>query len=127
MRTEPLRVLIVDDAEDTARMLRVLLKGAGHEARTAFDGPEAIEAAAQFRPDVVLLDLTLPGMGGIEVAEGLRRLPGLVGCTIVAVTGYGEDVLPSPSPFDRHFLKPVEHDALLAYLAALPAARPPQP
>jgi CheY-like chemotaxis protein len=127
MRTEPLRVLVVDDAEDTARMLRVLLKGAGHEARIAFDGPGAIEAAAAFRPDVVLLDLTLPGMGGVEVAEGLRRLPGLAGCTIAVVTGYGEDVLPSPSPFDRHFLKPVDHDALLAYLASLRAAAPPRP
>jgi CheY-like chemotaxis protein len=125
MSNRRLRILIVDDYADAARMLRVLLKGWGHDARVEFDGPAAIAAAGAFQPDVVLLDLTLPGMGGVEVAQALRRLPELPGCRIVAVTGHGEEVLPSPSPFDRHLQKPVPHDALLAYLAEIQDRRAP--
>ena len=125
MTTTTLRILVVDDNADTARMLKVLLRCEGHEARIAFDGPAAIEAATLFRPDVVLLDLTLPGMSGVEVAAKLRGLPELSACRLVAVTGYGEERLPSPSPFDHHFQKPVDHVALLGYLAGVAAARTP--
>jgi len=126
MKTAPLRILIVDDHADTARMLKVLLKCEGHEARTAFDGPGAIETARLHRPDVVLQDLTLPGMSGLEVAMELRSIPELSACVLVAVSGYGEERLPYPSPFDRHFTKPVHHDALLKYLSGL-RARPKPP
>jgi CheY-like chemotaxis protein len=125
MTTTSLQILVVDDNADAARMLKVLLRCEGHEARIAFDGPAAIEAATLFRPDVVLLDLTLPGMSGAEVATELRCLPELSACRLVAVTGYGEERLPSPSPFDHHFQKPVDHAALLGYLAGIEAARTP--
>ena len=125
MTTTSLQILVVDDNADAARMLKVLLRCEGHEARIAFDGPAAIEAATLFRPDVVLLDLTLPGMSGAEVATGLRCLPELSACRLVAVTGHGEERLSSPSPFDHHFQKPVEHAALLGYLAGIEAARMP--
>ena len=125
MTTTPLRILVVDDNADAARMLQVLLRCEGHEARIAFDGPSAIEAAKLTLPDVVFLDLTLPGMSGVEVAATLRGLPELSACRLVAVTGYGEERLPSPSPFDRHFQKPVDHAALLGYLAGIEAARTP--
>jgi two-component system CheB/CheR fusion protein len=125
MTTTPLRILVVDDNADAARMLQVLLRCEGHEARIAFDGPAAIEAAKLFRPDVVLLDLTLPGMSGVEAAAGLRCLPELLACRLVAVTGHGEERLPSPSPFDHHFQKPVDPAALLGYLARIEAARTP--
>ena len=125
MTTPPLRILVVDDNADAARMLQVLLRCEGHEARIAFDGPAAIEAATLLRPDVVLLDLTLPGMSGVEVAAELRCLPELSDCRLVAVTGHGEERLPSPSPFDHHFQKPVDHAALLGYLARIEAARTP--
>jgi two-component system, chemotaxis family, CheB/CheR fusion protein len=125
MTTPPLRILVVDDNADAARMLKVLLRCEGHEARIAFEGPAAIEAATLFRPDVVLLDLTLPGMSGVEVAAELRCLPELAACRLVAVTGHGEDRLPSPSPFDHHFQKPVDQAALLGYLARIAAARLP--
>jgi CheY-like chemotaxis protein len=125
MTTTSLQILVVDDNADAARMLNVLLRCEGHEARIAFDGPAAIEAATLFRPDVVLLDLTLPGMSGAEVATELRCLPELSACRLVAVTGHGEECLPSPSPFDHHFQKPVEHAALLGYLAGIEAARMP--
>ena len=125
MTTTRLRILIVDDNIDAARMLQVLLRCEGHEARIAFDGPSAIEAAKLTLPDVVFLDLTLPGMSGVEVAAKLRGLPELSACRLVAVTGYGEERLPSPSPFDHHFQKPVDHAALLGYLARIEAARTP--
>ena len=125
MTTSSLQILVVDDNADAARMLKVLLRCEGHEARIAFDGPAAIEAATLFRPDVVLLDLTLPGMSGAEVATELRCLPELSVCQLVAVTGHGEERLPSPSPFDHHFQKPVDHAALLGYLAGIEAARMP--
>jgi len=125
MTTTPLRILVVDDKADAARMLQVLLRCEGHEARIAFDGPAAIEAATLLRPDVVLLDLTLAGMSGVEAAAELRCLPELSACRLVAVTGHGEERLPSPSPFDHHFPKPVDHAALLGYLARIEAARTP--
>jgi CheY-like chemotaxis protein len=125
MMTTPLRILVVDDNVDAARTLQVLFRCEGHEARIAFDGPAAIEAVTLFRPDVVLLDLTLPGMSGVEAAAELRCLPDLSACRLVAVTGHGEERLPSPSPFDHHFQKPVDHADLLGYLARIEAARTP--
>jgi hypothetical protein len=115
MTTALLRILVVDDNADSARMLKVLLRCEGHEARIAFDGPAAIETAKLFRQDVVLLDLTLPGMSGAEAATELRCLPELSACRLVALTGHGEERLPSPSPFDHYFQKPVDHATLLGY------------
>ena len=112
------RVLIVDDSIDTARMMKVLLKREGFEARTAFDGPEAIEAAAEFLPDAVLLDLTLPGMSGREVALELRRKEPLAGVLIVAISGH---VHAEPPPgFDHMMVKPFDHDALIKLLSGHP-------
>jgi CheY-like chemotaxis protein len=125
MTTAPLRILVVDDNTDTASMLRVLLKGEGHETCIAFDGPEAIAAAVLHRPDAVLLDLTLPGMSGVEVARELRCIAELAACRLVAVSGYGEERLPYPSPFDHYFQKPVNLAALLEYLSGLRARQTP--
>ncbi len=119
MGRPPLRVLIVEDDQDSARMLRVLLKRSGYEARVEHDGPAALVAAGEFRPRVVLLDQTLVGMSGVEVAAELRSDPERKGCVIVAISGHGKDSLPSPSPFDGHFQKPIDHDALLDYLSKI--------
>jgi CheY-like chemotaxis protein len=123
MTTTPLRILVVDDNADAARMLKILLRCQAHEAHIALDGPSAIEAAKMTLPDVVFLDLTLPGMSGVEVATKLRCLADLAACRLVAVTGHGKERLPSPSPFDHHFQKPVDHAALLSYMARIEAAR----
>jgi CheY-like chemotaxis protein len=123
MNATPLRVLIVDDYVDNARMLKVLLKKEGYEAGIVFDGPAAIAAANLHKPDVVLLDLSLPGMSGIEVAAELRRDPERSRCVLVAVTGYGKDSLPSPSPFDGYFVKPLDFASLLAYLSEIRAGQ----
>jgi CheY-like chemotaxis protein len=125
MNATPLRILIVDDHADNARMLKVLLKIEGHEAGIVFDGPAAIAAANLQEPDVVLLDLSLPGMSGIEVAAELRRDPERSGCVLVAITGHGKDRLPSPSPFDRYFAKPLDIVSLLAYLSEIQARQKP--
>lgn len=110
------RVLIVDDCRDSARSLRVLLKMQGYEARIAHDGPEGLRAAKEQRPDIVLLDVTLPGMSGVEVAEAMRQDPALETACIIAVSGHGREYLPDPSPFDHHVLKPIDHDRLFRLL-----------
>jgi CheY-like chemotaxis protein len=125
MDATPLRILIVDDCIDAARMLKLLLKSEGHEAHIASDGREAIAAAALVRPHVVLLDLTLPGMSGLDVAAELRRDPERSGCVLVAISGHGAEILPSPSPFDRCFEKPLDPSSLLDYLTGIEARRTP--
>ena len=84
-----LRILVVDDNVDSAETLAELLPLWGHEARLAHDGPQALAVAREFSPEVILLDIGLPGMDGFEVARRLREA-GLRG-RIVAVTGYGRD------------------------------------
>jgi two-component system, chemotaxis family, CheB/CheR fusion protein len=85
-----LRVLVVDDCPDTRTGLRHLLRWWGYEVDEAADGPAALSSAASFRPDVVLLDIGLPGMDGREVARQLRALPGPEKALLVAVTGFGQ-------------------------------------
>src|SRR4051794_1889578 len=114
-RRAGMRILVVDDSQDTARMMRVLLKGQGYEVKLAFTGREAIEVAKGFRPEVVLLDLTLPDLSGAEVAEELRGTEGFERTALVAVSGYGSERL--PPVFDGHFVKPLDHDALNSFLA----------
>jgi CheY-like chemotaxis protein len=125
MSAPPLRVLIVDDDADNARMLKVLLKKEGHEADIVIDGPAAIAAANLQKPDLVFLDLSLPGMSGIEVAAELRRGPERPGWLLVAISGHREDSMPSPSPFDRYFVKPLDVDSLLAFLSEVQAGQKP--
>jgi CheY-like chemotaxis protein len=110
-----MRILVVDDSRDTARMMRVLLGVQGHEVRLAYTGRQAIAVAEEFRPEVILLDLTLPDMGGEELAERLRGAEGFEATAFVAVTGYSSDGL--APVFDGHFQKPVDHEALNGFLA----------
>jgi CheY-like chemotaxis protein len=110
------RVLVVDDNADAREALRFLLEDEGHEVRTAGDGPDALREAESFCPDVVLLDIGLPGMDGYEVARRLRTLPAARNALIVAVSGYGqaEDRERSRAAgFDDHLLKPVSPNRLL--------------
>jgi two-component system CheB/CheR fusion protein len=121
MATKPLRILVVDDCPDTAGMMKLLLKRWGHEVKTALDGTGALEAARQFRPDAVLLDLRLPDKSGFEVAEELGVIPELRGCILVAVSGHGQDEdhrRSKEAGFDHHLTKPLDHEALLTLLAS---------
>ena len=117
------RVLVVDDNLDTAESSSLLLEIEGHDVRVAHTGPEAIEIARSFAPDVILLDIALPGMDGYAVARVLRAAPDLAHCRIIAVSGYGqaEDRHRShEAGFDRHLVKPVEADVLREVLAEAP-------
>ena len=121
-----LRVLVVDDNHDAVETLAMLLGLWGHDVRLAADGPSAVETAAAHRPDVVLLDISLPGMSGYEVAERLRANPELRETVLVAMTGYGqaEDKKETrKAGFTLHLVKPVEPDVLQKLLADLGATR----
>jgi CheY-like chemotaxis protein len=110
----------VDDNRDAAASLAMLLELTGNETETAFDGPAAIEAAARFHPEVVLLDIGLPGLNGYEVARRMRQESWGKAAMLVAVTGWGqsEDRQRSKDAgFDAHMVKPVDHDFLEKILA----------
>ena len=115
----PRRILIVDDNTDSARSLAMLQKRRGHETRTAFTGPDAVTAAAEFLPEVVLLDIGLPGMDGFEVARRIRTMPGLERTFIVGMSGYGSDEdreQGRAAGFDEHLVKPIDLDRLREWL-----------
>ncbi len=116
------RVLVVDDNADAAESLALLLGLAGHEARVAHNGPDALRLAESDPPELVFLDLGMPGMDGFQVARRLRQLPGRDGLLLVALTGWGtqEDRRrTAEAGFDRHLVKPVEPQALEELLAGL--------
>jgi PAS domain S-box-containing protein len=116
------RILVVDDNRDSADSLALMLEMMGHETRTAYDGPEAVEAAAAYRPDVVLLDIGLPRMNGYEVARHLRQQPWGKGLALVALTGWGQDEdkrRALDAGFDQHVTKPVGADGLEQVLARI--------
>ena len=123
-KAPPRRVLIVDDNEDAANSLAMILKLGGHETASVYTAVDALQRAADFRPDVVLLDIGLPGMDGYEVAQKMRELPGLRDIRLIAVTGYGrsDDRLRArDAGFDDHLTKPVEFAILERTLAGIRA------
>ena len=112
-------MLVVDDNDDSADSLAMLLTLAGHETHVARDGPEALTRAEELRPDAVLLDLGLPGLSGYEVCRRLRDAPWAREIPIIAITGWGqtEDRLKSKEAgFDAHLVKPVVLGELTALL-----------
>jgi CheY-like chemotaxis protein len=125
-RTTWRRILVVDDNVDAAESAAMLLELAGHEVRVCHSGAAGIDAAAAFRPEVVLLDIGMPGMDGYEAARRMRQLPDLAAALLVAVSGYGsnEDRRRSAEAgFDLHLVKPADYTLLLSLLdesAALP-------
>ena len=117
------RVLVVDDNLDSAESLAILLQMHGHDVRMAGDGPSALAAAREHRPELVLLDIGLPaGMDGYELAQRLRPEAGLERAVIVAVTGYGQEEdrrRTADAGFDDHLVKPVDMQKLWRLLAGL--------
>lgn len=107
----PRRILVVDDNEDAIYTLSALLELDGHEVRTATSGPAALEVLREFKADVALLDIGLPGMSGYELARHLRSQPQHATLTLVALTGWGQDEDRRQSQeagFHHHFTKPVD-------------------
>jgi PAS domain S-box-containing protein len=120
-----LRVLVVDDNWDAAASLGVVLRRAGHNTRTAHDGLQALTAAEQFRPDVVLLDIGLPKLNGYEVAQRIREQPWGSRTALIATTGWGQTAdrtKSQESGFDHHLVKPIDPGTLLRLVAL--AAQP---
>jgi signal transduction histidine kinase len=109
------RILVVDDNEDAATSLAMLLEQLGHEVVTASDGEEGVTKAAAFRPHVVFLDLGMPRMDGAEAAKRLRTLPDGAQTVLIALTGWGEEhdrQRTRAAGFDHHLLKPIEPNLL---------------
>jgi signal transduction histidine kinase/PleD family two-component response regulator len=122
----PSRILVVDDLAPSAETLMTLLEMEGFEVRVAHEGQDALRIAREFRPDVVLLDIGLPGMNGFEVAHGLRSQPESRDALLIALTGYGEAESRTRSAqagFDFHMVKPADVDLLLTMLADPQEAR----
>ena len=123
-------MLIVDDNVDAAEMMAALLELSGHSVRTAFDGPTGLKAALDHPPDVMLLDIGLPGLTGIEVAVRVRRDPALGSVVLVAMTGYGQEsdrLRSRDAGFDHHLTKPADFAELEKILGAVsesPAGAP---
>jgi CheY-like chemotaxis protein len=119
----PLRIMVVEDNVDSADSLSLLLRLYGHEVVVARTGPIALESASAFRPDVVLLDIGLPGMDGYEVARRLREKPDMRGVTLCALTGYtpseADRHRPQKEGFNHHFVKPVSIETLLELFDAI--------
>ena len=116
----PCRILIIEDNIDQAESLAALLQLWGYEAQTANEGTAGIVVAETFRPDVVLVDLGLPGISGYEVARRLRAHPELKNVWIVAQTGWGDTTdrrRTSAAGFDHHLLKPLDPEELRAVIA----------
>jgi PAS domain S-box-containing protein len=121
------RILVVDDSEDIAETLARLLELSGHEVTVAHDGPAALAEAEKIAPEVILLDIGMPGMNGYELARRLRQHPRTCGAALAALTGYGQPSdheRTSEAGFDAHFVKPVDVDALTAFLQNTEADHP---
>ncbi len=114
-RSRPRTILLVEDNPDSREVLAAWLGELGHTVHTAGTGTEAIAAARTTRPEVVLLDIGLPGMDGYQVAQALREMPEARDAMIVAITGYGrpeDNIRAREAGFDGHLIKPVQPDAL---------------
>ncbi len=115
-----LRILVVEDTYDIADTMVLLLQLWGYQTAVVYDGEQALETAPSFRPDVVLLDIGLPGMDGFELASHLRRLPGLTKTLLVAISSYGRETdirRGRTVGIDFHFLKPVDPSEVRKLLA----------
>jgi PAS domain S-box-containing protein len=127
LATAPMRILIVDDNEDSVSTLNMMLRLAGHDIRTARDGIGAVDLANTFRPNVVLLDIGMPRMNGYEAAATIRKQWWGEDMTLIAMTGWGQtsDRMKSKEAgFDEHLVKPVDPRALMRLLKRIEENKP---
>lgn len=121
-----LRILVVDDNRESAKTLAQLIDLLGHTTKTAFDGPTAIEIAAEYRPDLILMDIGMPDMNGYEACRLLRKNPALDSTVVVAQTGWSEkrhNHMSKDAGFDLHLVKPIDLSVLQDLLADVVAKR----
>ena len=115
-------MLVVDDNVDTVTTLAMLVRESGYDVRTAYDGTAVLEAALDYRPNVVLLDIGLPGLNGYEVAKQIRQQPALKSTVLVAMTGYGQESdrkTHMRAGFDHHLVKPADFPKVLKILTTV--------
>jgi CheY-like chemotaxis protein len=118
--SSPLRVLVVDDNRDAAILMGRLLSTLGNDVQVVHDGFAALEAAEQFKPEAVLLDIGLPEMDGYDTARMMRELPSCKDILIIAVTGWGQDDDREKgrlAGFDHHVVKPADSATLMQLLS----------
>jgi CheY-like chemotaxis protein len=121
-RRRVLRMLVVDDNADSVDAMAMLLESLGHRVETATRSDKALEMAAAAWPEVVLLDIGLPGMSGYDLARALRAMPFPVPPVLIAISGYGRDsdrALAREAGFDHHLVKPADPQALFEIIDAL--------
>jgi PAS domain S-box-containing protein len=121
-RATSLRILIADDNSDAAEILSLLLQASGHVTGVAYNGHDALNLASDFRPDVIFLDIGMPGMNGYEVAKALRQRPQMAKVVLIALTGWGGEqdrAMSNQAGFDHHLIKPVDLDAIEVLLSGL--------
>jgi CheY-like chemotaxis protein len=121
------RILVVDDNEDSAVSFAMFLELAGNQVYMAHDGPEAFEAIEKLHPEVVLLDIGLPGLSGYEVCRRVREQPWGKSIVLIALTGWGQDEdrrLSREAGFDGHLVKPVDPEELQRLLADVSNGEP---
>ncbi len=118
-KNQALRILVIDDNVDTVLGFSLLLKATGHDVRTAHDGLNIIQLTDEFHPDVIMLDIGLPGLNGYEVAKKIREQPAGKDIVLIALTGYGQDSDRQSSidaGFDHHLVKPARFEQLVQIL-----------
>jgi CheY-like chemotaxis protein len=116
-----LRLLLVDDSVDAATAMSLLLESDGYDVRIAHEAVHALEIAAQFEPEIVLLDLGLPGMDGFQLAQEMRKRAATANALLIAVTGYGQAAdrqRTHEAGFDHHLVKPVSSDEIQRVIAS---------
>ena len=112
-------IMIVDDHIDAAESLSELLKALGHVTHIAHDGESALQKAPSLQPEVVILDIGMPGMNGFQVAQLLRSEVGLTSAVFIAVSGFAHEsdrIASQAASFDHHFAKPIDIPRLIAVL-----------
>jgi CheY-like chemotaxis protein len=122
---EQRRILVVDDNEDAATLLAMTLSIYGHDTRIAHDGPQALAVAAEYRPDIVFLDIGLPTVDGYDTARAIREQPWGKDVRLVALTGWGHAAdrrRSREAGFDHHLVKPADAETIVELIASLEPA-----
>jgi CheY-like chemotaxis protein len=116
------RILVADDNRDLLELMQEMLEHHGHEIRIAYNGPDAVQICEEFKPDIVFLDIGLPGLNGYEVAKQIRKGASCTKMQIVAVTGFARDADRTralESGFNEHVAKPIDFDRISKLLQKL--------